>query len=974
LSSPAIETPRLRIVPDRRASLPAPLTAFIGRERSLGAVAGLIAANRLVTLTGPGGSGKTRLCIEAGRDAAPDFEDGLVWVELAALRDADLVGPTIAAALGIRPQPGRTPADAISEYLAPRRVLVILDNCERVVAEAAEFALMLLREAPRVHVLCTSRERLGVPGERTFAVPPLELPPRRPRTPDDVLGAEAVRLFMDRAAMVLPLLAVDEEAAAAIAQICIRVDGIPLAIELAAARMNVLSARQIADRLADSMSLLTTGARTLPQRQQTLRATIDWSHELLSEPERALFRRLAVFGGGFTLDAAEAVCADERLPQLQLLDVLASLIDKSLVAVREKDGEARYRLLGTVRQYAREHLGAAGESDAIHRRHAEYYCELVLGRGPALRSAERVRVLPSLDAERDNIRAALDWTRDTDGCSGMHHAMIGELWWFWVHRVLWEEGVQRAAAAIAAADERLEPARLAATCYGGGVLAWVNGMPLQSRLWIERAVALYREKRDDAGLGRALCALGPPLLDLGERETALAAVCEGLPLVRATASPWDLAMALVSSYGYVHHAGGLLADAEEAYMEADALWSAPLDEWGRSLACNSVAVIAWRRGDLDRAEAFARDSLRFSRAVADRWFASRTLQVLGYIALERGLLPHAVRLLASSEALRAEVGARLMAFEVPEWIRATERVRATLGSGYDEAWHAGVACGFDAAIEYALAADAPAVAHVAPATTAAAPVRPARAGPPPVEAALDVRALGFVEIRRNGRLLTNEEWTYAKPRELLFYLLCHPEGRTKEQIGLDLWPESPPARLRSSFHVTLHHLRRVLGAAEWVAFQEGRYLFRRIEPCAFDVERFEALLADDGDDARSSRLEAALEIYRGDFLDDAAFGDWTFEPRDRLRRRYAAAAIELAAVYEAGGRYDAAAETCRRVLARDNLEERAHRLLMQSLAAAGRTAEALRHHQVMVTLFREELDAAPSPETMRIAERLAAGG
>jgi predicted ATPase/DNA-binding SARP family transcriptional activator len=958
-------------VPDRRASLPAPLTAFIGRERSLGAVAGLIKANRLVTLTGPGGSGKTRLCIEAGRGAASDFEDGLVWVELAALRDADLVGPTIAAALGIRPQPGRTPADAVAEYLGPRRVLVILDNCEHVVAEAAALVLMLLREAPHVHVLCTSRERLGVPGERTFAVPPLELPPRRPRTRDEVLGAEAVRLFMDRAALVLPLFAVDDDAAAAIAQICIRVDGIPLAIELAAARMNVLSARQIADRLADSMSLLTTGARTLPQRQQTLRATIDWSHELLSEPERALFRRLAVFGGGFTLDAAETVCAVDRLPQRQLLDVLASLVDKSLVAVREKDGEARYRLLGTVRQYARENLVAAGESDAIHRRHAEFYCQLVVGNGPALRSASRVRVLACLDAERDNIRAALDWTRDTSGCSGMHHAMIGELWWFWVHRVLWEEGVQRAAAAIAAADERVGPGRLAATCYGGGVLAWVNGMPSQSRLWIERAVVLYREAGDEAGLGRALCALGPPLLDLGERDTALAAVCEGLPLVRATASPWDLAMALASSYGYVHHAGGLLADAEAAYLEADALWSTPLDEWGRSLACNSVAVIAWRRGDLDRAEAYARDSLRFSCAVADRWFASRTMQVLGYVALERGLLPHAVRLLASSESLRAEVGARLMPFEVPEWLRATERARATLGSDYDGAWHAGAASDFDAAIEYALSADAPAATPAA--SAAAAPVRPTRGEPPPVEAVLDVRALGFVEIRRNGRLLTNEEWTYAKPRELLFYLLCHPEGRTKEQIGLDLWPESPPARLRSSFHVTLHHLRRVLGGAEWVAFQEGRYTFRRIESCAFDVEHFEALLDGEGDDTRSTRLEAALEIYRGDFLDDAAFGDWTFEPRDRLRRRYAAAAIELAALYEAGGRHDAAAETCRRLLARDNLEERAHRLLMQSLAAAGRTAEALRHHQVMVALFREELDAAPSIETTRIAERIASG-
>ncbi|CAN5819005.1 hypothetical protein BH23GEM9_BH23GEM9_15660 [soil metagenome] len=993
-SSPALETPRLRIVPDRRSTLPAPLTAFVGRDKALDAVAELVAGHRLVTLIGPGGSGKTRLAIEAGRIAADRFEDGVVWVELAPLLDANLVSQTLATALGIRHQPGRGADEAVAEYLANRRVLVVIDNCEHVVEAAADMAMTLLREAPHVHILATSRERLSVAGERTWPVPPLGLPPRRARHMDEVLRAEAVQLFTDRTAMVLPLFTIDAEAADAIAEICIRLDGIPLAIELAAARMNVLSPRQIADRLADSMALLTSRSRTLPKRQQTLRAAIDWSYALLSDSERVMFRRLSVFGCGFTLSAAEAVCADDVLAEAVVLDVLAGLVDKSLVAVRERDGEARYRLLETVRQYAREQLRAEGDCDPTSRRHAEYYCRIVADNGPLLRSTQRPRAIAIIDAELDNIRAALDWSRDTPGFGTLHHTIVAQLWWYWLHRVLWDEGVQRSGAAIAAASDDIDPSRLADTLYGGGVLAWVNGMFLQSRLWLEQAVSLRRGSSDPAALGLALCALGQALVDLGERDAALAAAREGMTLVRRGCSAWDTAVALATSYGYTHHASGLMDEAEQAYLEADALWSEPQDDWGRSLARNSIAVIAWRRGDLDRAQSFTRDALRHIRGVGDRWFASRTLQVLGYVLMQRNLPDHATRLLAASEALRREVGARLMPFEVPEWVKATEAARAALGdAAFDAEWNAGSAVDFHTAIDQALACG-----DADPATAAAPPPQQfVSVLPQPVatadHAAVAIRALGPLEIRRDGRALTNEDWTYAKPRELLFYLLSHGEGRTKEQIGLDLWPESPPARLRSSFHVTMHHLRRVLGSADWVAFHEGRYRFERIQPVEYDVERFEALLGDDArrgsrqagrkavdpsssdpssSDAanRMARLEEAVSLYRGDFLDDTAFGDWSLAIRDRLGRRFAAAAVELATLYLAAGRHDDAAETCRRLLARSNLDEAAHRLLMQAHIDAGRPADALRHYQIVVALFREELGIAPSAETVRLAESL----
>jgi predicted ATPase len=255
-------------------------------------------------------------------------------------------------------------------------MLLVLDNCEHVIDAAAELVSGILREAPRVHILATSRERIDVPGERVWPVPPLGLPSRRARELDALLSSDSVRLVLDRAAAVMPAFTIDTQTAAAIADICVRVDGIPLAIELAAARMNVLAPRQIADRLGDSMALLTTGARTLPKRQRTLRAAIDWSYRLLAEPERMLFRRLSVFAGSFALDAAEAVCSDDVLPECDVLDVLASLVDKSLVTVTERAGEARYRMLETVDQYATELLDAEGNADALRLRHAEHYARI----------------------------------------------------------------------------------------------------------------------------------------------------------------------------------------------------------------------------------------------------------------------------------------------------------------------------------------------------------------------------------------------------------------------------------------------------------------------------------------------------------------------------------------------------------------------------------------------------------------------
>jgi predicted ATPase/DNA-binding SARP family transcriptional activator len=973
--------------------LPAPLTAFIGRERALVDVGTAVREHRLVTLVGTGGAGKTRLSIEIARRAVDAFDDGVVWIELAPLTDGALVAQTVAAALGLRHQPGRALADSVAEYLSTRSVLLVLDNCEHVIDAVVELLTVLLAEAPRVHILTTSRERLSLTGERSWPVGPLELPPKRSRDLNTLLNAEAVRLFIDRAAAVKPAFATDAAAVAAIVEICTRVDGIPLAIELAAARMNVLTPRQIADRLAGSMSLLTTGPRTLPRRQRTLRATIDWSYRLLEEQERLLFRRLSVFAGTFSLDAAEAVCGDATFPECDVLDTLAGLADKSLIAVRERAGEARYRMLETVDQFATELLDEEADAEATRRRHAEYYCGLIEAQAPLLYGATRARALQLLDAEHDNIRAALDWTREAPGCAALHQRMISLLWWYWLHRVFWDEAMQRFSAAVGMADAEIDPVVYAQTLYGGGVLAWVSGMFLQSRTWLERCVDLRRTQGDAGALGMALCSLAHSTFDLGDRAAALELARQGLPLVREGCSSWDLALVLTSAYGYVHHAGGFYDEAERAYLEADALWLEHGDEWGRSLALNSLAVVAWRRGDIARAESYARTSLELLRGVGDRWFASRTLLVLGYIAERQTQFEHAVRLLGASDALRSEVGARLMPFEVPEWNRTVDTLRAQLGEhAFGTAWDDGCALDFDAAIAFALGPVTASPSEPAPARSATAAEAAAEPADPEVraqraqqrvepasipredDAALAIRAFGPLQVRRDGRLLTNEDWTYARPRELLFYLLSNREGRTRDQIGLDLWPEASPAQLRSSFHVTMHHLRRALGGAEWITFHENRYRFEAARTVAYDVDTFTAIAQDASRAApgaeRTALLERAVGLYRGEFLEGAGFGDWTHAPRERLRRAYADAALQLAATYREAGSLQRAEAVCRELLGRDNLDERAHRLLMQILADAGRPAEALRHLNVLTALLREELSIMPSPETLALADTL----
>ncbi|MEO5887807.1 MAG: tetratricopeptide repeat protein [Anaerolineales bacterium] len=419
-------------------NLPQQLTSFIGREQQQTEIVGLMARNRLVTLTGSGGVGKTRLSLQVATEALNQFPDGIWFIELAALTNPNLIPQTILAALHLGEQAGKTPLHVLEEQLSHKKLLLILDNCEHLIEASANVAYTLLMSAPEIKILATSREVLGVSGELSWLVPSLSLPDLKSQMTVEILTQyESIRLFIERALLVQPHFKVDQTSVLAIAQICARLDGIPLAIELAAARVNALGVKQIAKRLDDRFRLLTRGSRTVLERHQTLRAAIDWSYHLLDADEKNLFARLSVFMGGWTLEAAEQVCVRKQ-GEFDVLDVLSDLIDKSLVIMDSSTGEARYHFLETTRQYAREKLLESGADKQFHDRHLAYFVELAEKGHSEITGPHQAEVLDLLDAELDNFRAALDWCLSSKSTEPALK-MLGALGWAWDMRGYYNE-------------------------------------------------------------------------------------------------------------------------------------------------------------------------------------------------------------------------------------------------------------------------------------------------------------------------------------------------------------------------------------------------------------------------------------------------------------------------------------------------------------------------------------------------------
>jgi predicted ATPase/class 3 adenylate cyclase/DNA-binding CsgD family transcriptional regulator len=565
--------------------LPVQLTRFIGRQLQLNQVRDLLADNRLVTLTGAGGVGKTRLAIQVAAQLAGDFSDGVWSVDLAPITDPELVPVTAARALGLPDQPGRSTMDTLLRYVGSRHMLVVLDNCEHVLDASAELVVTLLSGAARLTLVATSREAIGVAGEVSWRVPSLSL------------ADEALALFTDRARHARPDFSLTDDNAATVGEICARLDGVPLAIELAAARVRALSLGEILDSLHDRFRLLTGGARTAVRRQQTLRASVDWSHALLTEPERVLFRRVAVFYGGFDLDAARAVAGGGDVQRYQVLDQLTLLVDKSLVVADDSRGRTRYRLLETVRQYALEKLGESGEADAVRARHRDHYTTMAAGLdAPAGRNYEQC--LEQANIEIDNLRAAFSWSRENSDIEPAL-ALASSLQPLWLARGRIREGLAWFDATLADLD-----------AYQPGVTAAVRARALADKAVLdtylgaadgvdlaEQAVAIARDVDERALLARTLTAYGFTASLSYHAEVAGECFAEAIGLARAVDDQWRLSQILAEQARCAHVAGdplGIRAAAEEGRGLADAIG----DGFNSRLCRFYLAVVQQFSGDL----------------------------------------------------------------------------------------------------------------------------------------------------------------------------------------------------------------------------------------------------------------------------------------------------------------------------------------------------------------------------------------
>jgi predicted ATPase/DNA-binding SARP family transcriptional activator len=617
-------------------NLPLQLTRFIGREQAMSEVRQLIRDHRLVTLTGAGGCGKTRLALEVAADLLESFPDGVWFVELAPLSDPTLVPHAVAAVLGLQEMPGRPLAQTLADRFVGRQLL-LLDNCEHLIEASAELIHEMLQGCPRLQVLTTSREPLGVTGEHRYRVPPLSVPDAK-RLPagGDLMQYEAVQFLMERVAAVQPAFELTEENAPAVVQVCRRLDGLPLAIELAAARAAVLTVEQIAGRLDDRFRLLTGGSRTVLPRQQTLRAAMDWSCDLLTEAERTLLRRLCVFSGGWSLEAVEAVASGSGIEEWEVLDLLTALVEKSLVQFDWRAGEARYRLLETVRQYAWDRLVEAREEAGVHEQHRDWFLALAERAAPELHRSDQRVWIERLATEYDNLRAALAWSLAQDaGVRSETAPRAGE----------------RSDVDGAPPSKGEVALRLGVALWG---FWWVRGHWAEGRHWLEGALA--RGADAPAGLRAKALAAAAHLAGFTGDQTARGALAEeSLRLARAVEDPWLTSWMLFLQGGVARERDDL-SRAAALGEQSLALARGVDDPWLTADPLLLLGMVAWEEGDYTRAALLLTESLSLLQQIGDRTGMTIRLLNLGVVALLQGQLEEAAARCKQGIALSQDLG------------------------------------------------------------------------------------------------------------------------------------------------------------------------------------------------------------------------------------------------------------------------------------------------------------------------------
>jgi len=629
-----VDFPPLKTLNAYRHNLPTQLTSFIGRENEIDGIKKLIAEHRVVTLTGSGGAGKTRLSLQVGAECLEQFTNGVWFVELAALTDPALIISAVMSAIGLHEKD--SDIKTLTSHIGNQSQLLILDNCEHFIEDCARLVESLIQLCPKLHVLASSREAFGIAGEQPYRVPSLAFPDPRHLPPlDEITKCECVQLFIERVKTYDPSFLLTERNASSVAQICSRLDGIPLAIELAAARVKVMSVEQLASRLGDVFNLLTSGSRTALPRQQTLRALIEWSYDLLSDSEKSLFRRLAAFSGGWSLDAAEAICSVEG--GAAVLDDLARLVDKSLVNKEELDGEVRFHMLETIRQYAEFKMFASEEVDEVKNRHRDWFMQLAETAEPKLRTGEQLPWLNQLEMEHDNLRAAIKWSIEQKHVEQALR-IPSALAYFWEIHGHGEEGrnwLDEVLKLETQSNERKYPYAWATAVSGHFSLSAYMPDIKQYQPHMEEALDIFRRHKDSFRVGRVLYHLAYIPHFAGDLETAKSTYQAGFDSYQTVNDQWGMGEC-VHCIAHIEATQGNMEKSHALYDQSLEALKPIGDRFSLFHPVGDTAIIALNKGELNTAKMILEESIQAFEKLKNRAWISISIQRMAEILIEQG--------------------------------------------------------------------------------------------------------------------------------------------------------------------------------------------------------------------------------------------------------------------------------------------------------------------------------------------------
>jgi predicted ATPase/class 3 adenylate cyclase len=704
------EFPPLRSLEVMPNNLPAQVTTFVGRTREMAELKRIVGTTRLVTLTGPGGTGKTRLSLQVAAEVLDRYPHGVWLIELATVSDRDALLEMVANTVDVRLETGRPPLETLVHALQSRGMLLVLDNCEHLVAHCAELATVLLQRCPQLSILASSREPLRIAGEATWPVPSLAAPDLRSEEQkpsfETLAELESVQLFAERAMAARPDFVLTEANAALVAQICWRLDGIPLAIELAAARVKMLTLAQILARLDDRFHLLSGGSRTALPRQQTLGALIDWSYDLLSEPEKTLFRRLAVFVAGRTIEMAEEVCAGDGLERREIFELLSALVDKSLVTTETgPEGESRYTMLESLWDYADNKMAEQGETATYRDKHLDYFVKFAELAEPQLEGPDQQAWLEKLSAEHHNLNFALQWSLETPGGLERGLRLAGALERYWEVRSYLTEGREHYESLLTKADESIPPAVLAKAQANAGRLAWCQDHDKPAIGHFIAALENYEKLGMLQMQGYVNCFLGFTQRNLGNLALAREHFDRALTIAekgrfqRVTATARSGLGSLAADEGNLLLGRQLKEESLATHRRAGDRWIVGLIAWTLGKVCVTL-------GDHGAARAYLRESLLTSRELGNKWAVPYALEAIADICLREDRATKAVQLYGAASTLREALALSFSPSERTAYDTALDALHAALKDGefYIE-WETGQALGVQAAIN--LAMDAP---------------------------------------------------------------------------------------------------------------------------------------------------------------------------------------------------------------------------------------------------------------------------